>query len=327
MANFRKPVRNAISSLFVCSVIFNALPAQAAYPEKPIKVVVPTAAGTPIDLVTRIVATRMAKDLGQPMVIDNKPGATGTVGAMDVLRNANDGYTVMTMLMPISVAPALQDKIPYDLKRDFAPIGQTAWSYNVLVTHPSVTAQSLPELVSLLKANPGKYSYSSGGLGTPAHMIAEMFKLQNKVFAVHVPYNQFAQAMTDLVGGTNQFMFVATAPAAQFIAQGRLKPLVVMAPQRVSSLPQVPSVGELGLTDLVVRDWQGLAVKTGTSPEIVARLNKSILVALADPDVQKSLAAMGVDPAPGTPEQFRDLINSELIRWAAVVKAQGLNSQ
>ena len=308
------------------ALLFGAAAAHATYPEKPIRVVVATAVGTPIDIVTRVVTTRMSKDLGQPVIVDNKPGATGTVGAVDVLRNANDGYTLMTLFMPITVAPAIQDKMPYDLRRDFAPVAQTAWSYNVLVTHPSVPANSVSELISLLKANPGKFSYATGGLGTPAHISGELFKMQNKVFALHVPYNQFGQALTDLVGGSHQFMFAATAPVLQFIAQGRLKPLAVTSPQRIASMPQVPTMVELGYKDMVVRDWQGFAAKTGTPPEIIARLNKSVAVAMADPDVIKTLAAIGVDPATGSPGDFAALINSELSRWATVAKAQGLKS-
>jgi tripartite-type tricarboxylate transporter receptor subunit TctC len=300
--------------------------AQAAFPEKVIRVVVPTAPGTPIDVVTRIVTARMAKDLGQSVFVENKGGAAGTLGGQEVLRAPADGYTMMTVFMPMSVAPSMIAKVPFDLRKDFAPVGQTAWSYNVLVTHPSVPARTAAELIALLKAQPGKLSYATGGLGTPAHMTGELFKVETKTFATHVPYNQFGQAISDLVGGTHQFMFAASAPVVPFIEQGRLRALAVTGPQRIAVLPQVPTLLELGFKDLVIRDWQGLMVKAGTPSDIIARLNVAIAVALADNDVKQALAKLGVDPAGGPPDQLGALINSEMIRWAEVVKRQGLKA-
>ena len=298
----------------------------AGYPERAIRVVVPTATGTPIDIVTRIVTHRMAKDLGQTLFVENKPGATGNVGGQDVLRSAADGYTLMTVFMPMSVAPALLSKVPFDIRKDFVPVGQTAWSYNVLVLHPSVDARTMPEFIRLLKAQPGKLSYATGGLGTPAHVTGELFKLQTQTFALHIPYNQFGQAITDLLGGTHQFMFAATAAVAPFIEQGKLRPLAVTSPKRLAGLPQVPTMAEVGHPELSVRDWQGLVAKAGTPPEVVARLNAAIAVALADDEVKQSLAKLGVDAAGGSPEDLGKLIRSEVDRWAEVVKRQNLKA-
>jgi tripartite-type tricarboxylate transporter receptor subunit TctC len=296
----------------------------AAYPEKVIRAVVPTAPGTPIDVVTRIVTTRMGKELGQSIFVENKAGASGSLGGQEVLRSPADGYTLMTVFMPMAVAPAMLSKVPFDLQKDFAPVGQMVWSYNVLVAHPSVPAKSTADLVKLLKAQPGKMSYATGGLGTPAHMTGELFKIETKTFAVHVPYNQFGQAISDLIGGTHQFMFAASAPVLPFIQQGRLNALAVTGAQRMPVLPNVPTLAELGYKDMVVRDWQGLVVKAGTPPEIVAKLNAAIAVALADPEVKQSLAKLGVDPAVGTAAQLGTLVATESARWASVVKTQGL---
>jgi len=296
----------------------------AAYPEKIIRTVVPTAPGTPIDVVTRIVTARMARELGQSIFVENKAGAGGTLGGQEVLRSPADGYTLMTVFMPMTVAPSLMAKVPFDLQKDFAPVGQMVWSYNVLVSHPSVPVTTTAELVKLLKAQPGKMSYATGGMGTPAHMTGELFKIDTKTFAVHVPYNQFGQAISDLIGGTHQFMFAASAPVLPFIQQGRLRALAVTGAQRLAVLPDTPTLLELGYKDMVVRDWQGLMVKTGTPPAIVAKLNAAIAVALADPEVKQSLAKLGVDPAPGSAAQLGALVASESARWSAVVKKQGL---
>ncbi len=303
---------------------FASQSAFAVYPEKVIRAVVPTAPGTPIDVVTRIVTTRMGKELGQSIFVENKAGASGTLGGQDVLRSPADGYTLMTVFMPMAVAPFMLAKVPFDLQKDFAPVGQMVWSYNVLVAHPSVPAKTTAELVQLLKAQPGKMSYATGGLGTPAHMTGELFKIETKTFAVHVPYNQFGQAISDLIGGTHQFMFAASAPVLPFIQQGRLRALAVTGAQRMPVLPEVPTLAELGYKDMVVRDWQGLMVKAGTSPEIIAKLNAALTVALADPEVKQSLAKLGVDTAAGSAAQLGSLVSSESARWAGVVKKQGL---
>jgi tripartite-type tricarboxylate transporter receptor subunit TctC len=320
-----RPLRPLVAALFALGALASPT-AQAAYPEKLIRVVVPTAPGTPIDVVTRIVTARMAKDLGQSVFVENKAGAAGSLGGQEVLRAPADGYTLMTVFMPMAVAPSMLAKVPFDLRKDFAPVGQTAWSYNVLVSHPSVPVNSTAELVKLLKAQPGKLSYATGGLGTPAHMTGELFKIETKTFAVHVPYNQFGQAISDLIGGTHQFMFAASAPVVPFIEQGRLRALAVTGPQRIAVLPNVPTLLELGYKELVVRDWQGLVAKAGTPPEVIARLNAAIAVALADSEVKQALGKIGVDPAASRPDELGALINGEVTRWAEVVKRQGLKA-
>lgn len=318
-------VSRLVPAAFLGVSLLGCQSAYAAYPDKTIRVVVPTAVGTPIDIVTRIVTTRMAKDLGQAIVVDNKVGASGTIGGQEVLRSPADGYTLMTVFMPMAVAPAIIKSLPFDLRKDFTSVGQTVWSYNVLVTNPSVSARTPAELIALLKAQPGKLSYASGGLGTPAHVAGELFKLETEVLALHVPYNQFGLAITDLVGGTHQFMFAASAAVVPFIESNRLRALAVTGTKRIPALPQVPTLLELGFKNLVIRDWQGLMVRNGTPPDIVARLSASIAVALADPAVQQSLVNLGVDPAGGTAAELSALVDTEIKRWADVAKRQGLS--
>jgi tripartite-type tricarboxylate transporter receptor subunit TctC len=294
------------------------------YPAKPIRLVVPAAASTPIDILSRVVAERVGTLVGQPVVVELRPGATGAVGAVEVLKQPADGYTLMTTYMPMSVAQTIYARVPFDLRKDFVPVGQTVWSYNVLVVHPSVQAQSAGELVALLKSQPGKLSFPSGGPGTPAHIAGELFKLQAGAQALHVPYNQFPQAIADLLGGQHQFMFAATPPMIPHIAAGKLRPLAVTGPARIAALKDVPTMIEAGFPDFVVRDWQGIVARAGTPAEAVQKINGAIRRAMQEHEVRAVLARLGADAAAGSPEEFAELIDVEIARWAKVAKAAGI---
>jgi tripartite-type tricarboxylate transporter receptor subunit TctC len=315
--------------LWICALLFTAaLAAPHAiaqpYPAKPIRLVVPAAASTPIDIVSRVVAERLAVLLGQPVVVELRPGATGAVGAAEVLKQPADGYTLMTTYMPMSVAQTIYARVPFDLRKDFVPLGQTVWSYNVLVVHPSVEVRSPRDLVDLLKSQPGKLSFPSGGPGTPAHIAGELFKLQAGAQALHVPYNQFPQAIADLLGGQHQFMFAATPPMIPHIAAGKLRPLAVTGPTRIAALKDVPTMIEAGFPDFVVRDWQGIVARAGTPAAVVQKMNGAIRDALATAEVRAVLAKLGADAAAGSPEAFAELIDVEISRWAKVAKAAGI---
>lgn len=301
--------------------------AHAAYPDRPIRWVVPTAAGTPIDAVTRVIATAMGKNLGQPVVVDNKGGAAGSIGGQDASRSSPDGYTLMTVFMPMTVAPALIAKVPFDLRKDFEPVGQMVWSYNALVVHPGLKADSVAGLVAQLRAQPGKLTFGSGGIGTPAHMIGELFKIKTGTHALHVPYNQPGQAMTDMMTGQVQFGFIAVTNVAPFIQSGQLRALAVTSPQRLAALPSVPTMAEAGYADLAVSDWQGLMAPAGTPQLVIDRLNTSLQDALFDPKVREALAKLGAAAAGGAPARLGQLVDSELTRWAEVVKAQNIKGE
>lgn len=294
------------------------------YPEKPIRLVVPAAASTPIDIVSRVVAERLGSLLGQPVFVELRPGATGSVGGVEVLKQPADGYTLMITYMPMSVAQTIYANVPFDLAKDFLPVAQTVWSYNVLVVHPSLPVHSAKELVERLKSAPGKLSFPSGGPGTPAHIAAELFKLQTGTQALHVPYNQFPQAIADLLGGQHQFMFAATPPMIPHIAAGKLRALAVTGSQRVAALNNVPTMTEAGFPDFVVRDWQGIVARAGTPPEVVRKVNGAIRSAMQNEGVKSALLKLGADGAAGTPEEFGQLIESEIVRWGRVAKSAGV---
>jgi tripartite-type tricarboxylate transporter receptor subunit TctC len=289
------------------------------YPTKPIRVIVPYSVGTPPDIVTRLVADRMSGGLGQTVLVDNRPGATGTVGLADLGRQAADGYTLYNMLLPVSVAPALYPSQGIDFKKLMEPVGQFTWYYNVLVVHPDVKAATVLELVDLLKAG-GNYAFASGGNGTPAHLSAELFKIQAHVTATHIPYNQFPQGIADLVAGRVQFMFLTSSVSVPLIQSGKVRALATTGPARLATLPNVPTMIEEGYKDFLVRGWDGLVVKAGTPKAIVDRLNAELAKAVNTPEVKTRFAALGVEPVSGTSGEFGELISSEVERWGRVVR-------
>jgi tripartite-type tricarboxylate transporter receptor subunit TctC len=321
--------RHALAIAGIAAALLLAASAGTAqtYPAKPVRLVVPAAVSTPIDIVSRIVADRMGPVLGQPVAVENRPGASGIVGGQDVLKQPADGYTLLTVMMPMSVGQTIYADVPFDLRRDFAPIAQTAFSYNVLVVHPAVPAGSVPELVALLKAQPGKLSFSSGGPGTPAHVAGELFKQQTGTDSLHVPYHQFPQAIADLLSGQNQFMFVATPPVIGHIGAGKLRALAVTGPNRITSLKDLPTMIEAGYPDFVVRDWQGFAVKAGAPREVIAKINGAVATVLASDELKLAFAKIGADPVGGSPDEFGKLIGAEVERWSSLAKVAGIKVQ
>lgn len=286
--------------------------------------VVPSAAGTPPDIMGRIVANELAESDGWRVIVENKPGAIQTIGLADVLKQPADGYTIASIALPSSAAPALLPNLGFRLETDFSPVIKLASAYHVLVVHPAVPAQSLGELVTLLKNQPDKFTFSSGGFGTPAHLAGEMFKLQTGVRTTHVPYQALPRAITDLLNGTNHYQFITPLPVIDLIATGRLRALAVTGPARLPALRDVPTVGEAGFPDLIIQDWFGLLVKSGTPNEIVVRLNETINTALAKPRVREAVARMAAEPAGGTPAEFGEFLRSQVAHWSGVVKESGI---
>lgn len=294
------------------------------YPSNLIRIVVPTGPGTPPDIISRVIATELSEAEGWRMVVENKPGALQTIGIAEALRQPADGYTIYSMSVPTAAVPALMPNLGLRPDVDFTPIIKISKSYNALVVPPAFPAKSVSELVAVLKAQPGKYNFSSAGFGTPAHLIAEMFKLQTGVQATHVPYQQSQQRLTDLLNGTNHFDFLATVTVADFIETGRLRALAVTAPVQVAGLKDVPTVVEQGFPDLVVEDYVGFAVKSGTPRDAVVSLNKAINKALQKPKVIETFAKLGATPGGGTAEDFGALIKEQVAHWGKVIRESGI---
>ncbi len=294
------------------------------FPSNLIRIVVASGPGTPPDIIRRIVANDLQQSEGWRVIVENKVGAMQTLAGADVLKQPADGYTVLSVSLPGMTAPALIPDLNVNIARDFTPVVKLSTSYNVLVVHPSVEAKSMAELVALLKRQPDKLTFSSGGFGTPAHLAGELFKLRTGVRATHVPYQKFPQAIGDLVAGTNQYMFVTTLPVINLIEAGKLRALAVTAPSRLPVLPDVPTVVEAGFPQLVVQDWVGYLMRSGTPEPIVNRFNQAVNKALAKPAVQDALSKIGASPAGGTPAEFRSFVNSQLEYWTTVVRDSGM---
>ena len=281
-------------------------------------------AGSPPDVVSRIVATELAERNNWRVIVENRPGALSTLAIGDVLKQPADGRTIITIDVPVVTAPALAPDRNWRLETDFAPVIKLSKDYHVLVVNPSVPARSLAELIALLKSQPGKFNFSSGPFGTPAHLIGEMFKLQTGVVATHVPYPGPQQRLSDLMGGITQFDFMAASNVVGLIATGRLRALAVTAPRRVVLLKDVPTVVEQGFPDLVVEGWEGFGVRAGAPTEIIARLNAAVNATLATEKVRHAFANLGVEPVGGTAAEFGAFLSSQISHWGGVVRESGI---
>jgi tripartite-type tricarboxylate transporter receptor subunit TctC len=296
------------------------------FPTGVIRIIVPTSASTPPDILARIVANALSDGEGWRVVVENKPGAATSIGAMEVLKQPADGLTLFSVTAPIAAAPALLPNAPFKIE-DFAPVIRVATGYNVLVVNPSVPVNSVSELIAYLKKDPGKHTFSSGGFGTPAHLIGELFRLETGVQTTHVPYVQFPQAIADLVGGVNTYQFITILPVVQLIDTGKLKALAVTGRKRVPVLKDVPTIVEAGYPRLAAEDWAGILIKAGTPPDVIAQLNAAINKALRTEKVRDALARLGTDIGGGTPEDFGAQVRSETVHWGKVVKDANIKIQ
>ncbi|WP_161993256.1 Bug family tripartite tricarboxylate transporter substrate binding protein [Lacisediminimonas profundi] len=301
--------------------------AQAGYPDKPIKLVLAFPPGGPTDLVARVLAQKVGEQMGQAVVVENKPGANGNIAAALVAKAPADGYTVFYNTSAIALSPALYKNLGYDAKTDFAPVALTAVIPLVLAVHPSVPANTLGEFFQYLKTNGDKVSYGSAGNGNVTHLGAFMLLKSQGLNIQHVPYKGSAPALLDVVAGQTQFVTDTVNSALPFIKDKRLKALAVTSLQRASVLPDVPTVNEAAVKGFEVGAWQGVVVPARTSPEIVKRLNAEIMKALGSADVKAKLAAQGAVPLGSTPEAYGKYLKSEIDRWQKVVQEAGVTVQ
>jgi tripartite-type tricarboxylate transporter receptor subunit TctC len=320
------PGRISLGLLLALSLL-GAVSGAHAQPANAIRIVVPSGAGSPPDVIARIIANDLAESGNWRAIVENRPGALASIAMGEVFKQPADGRTPMLIDIPVTAAPALLPNVKLRIDTDFAPIVKISKDYNVLVVHPSVAARSVAELAGILRSEPDKFSFSSGPFGTPAHLIAEMFKLQTGVHATHVPYVGSNQRLMDLIAGINQFDFLSTSLAVDLIATGKLRALAVTAPKRVAALKDVPTVGEQGFPDLAVESWFGLAVKSGTPPDAIARLNEAVNKALAKQTVHDALGKLGGEPAGGTSAEFEMFVKAQVAHWGKVVRESGITMQ
>ena len=319
-----KPTQYIRTFLFGASLLLAFGLAQAAYPDKPIKIIIGFPAGGPLDAHIRLLIEKLQSSLGQPIIVDYKVGAGGAVGAQFVAQSPPDGYTVLlanTGTMVIN--PAIYTKAPYDTLKDFQPIARTAQQPLALIVNKDIAANSLKEFVAYAKANPGLLNYGSAGNGGISHLVPEMLKNETGIFMVHIPFKGSAPAFTDLIAGHVQFMAESVPQAANYAKQGKVKALAVTSAKRNPALPNTPTVIETGVANLEVVGFYGILAPKGTSPEISNKLSQAFKETLESPEIQKKMIDQGADPAYLNAEQFTKFLNAEMPRWAKVVKQAG----
>ena len=314
--------------LVLCAALA-ALPAaqawaQAGYPSKPVRVIVPSSAGGGTDIVARIIQPKLSERLGQPVVIENRPGAGTMIGIEIASKSAPDGYTILMGLSTLAINSAVYEKVPYDPVHDFAPITQLIASPAVLFVHPSVPVKTVKELIAFARARPGQLNYASAGTGTFPHMSMELFLSMARLKMEHIPYKGTGPAMIDMLAGQTATMIAPILTPIPHIRSGRLRGLGITSVRRSPVAPGIPTVAEAGLSGYEAVQWYGALAPARTPPEIVARLHQEFAAILQMPDVRKRFAGDGTEPVGSTPEQFRGYIQSELAKWAKVAQAAGI---
>ena len=296
-----------------------------SYPIKPVRLVVPFPAGGATDLLARAISQRAAENLGQPIVIDNRPGAGGTIGADAVAKAVPDGYTLLIATGSThSIGPSFNPKLPYDVVRDFVPMVDVARTTGVLVVPAQLGVRTLPEFLALLRASPGKYNFGSSGNGTFSHLSGELFKGQGRVFMTHIPYRGTGLVFTDMMAGQIHMLIDNYVTAQPHIRDGTLRAIGVTSLRRLPFAPDLPTLDEQGLKGFDVDNWFGIYGPRGTPPEIVARINAAFNRALQEPDLMKRLAALGATPTGGTPQQMAQMVAADTARWAKLIRERHL---
>ena len=326
--------RSIVCACAAAALTLSPVPAPAAqpdkagaYPTKPVRLIVPLTAGGPTDLLARIIAVPLADALGQQVIVDNRPGAGGNIGADLAAKSPPDGYTLfMGTSGPLSINSTLYPKLPFDPIRDFAPVILAASAPFVVIVHPSVAANNMKELIALAKAKPGQLNYGSVP-GSASHLSTELFKMMAGVNIVHIPYKGAAPATTDVIAGQIQMSFASTPGSVPVVKAGKVKALGVTSAKRVGKLPDIPTVAEAALPGYEASVWYGVVAPARTPREVVQRLNRDIAKIVADPAQRERMLAGDFEPTTSTPEQFAAFIKSETAKWGKVVKASGAKAE
>lgn len=297
------------------------------YPTRPVRMIVPFAPGGPVDVLTRLIAQKLTQSLGQQFYVENQAGAGGNLGMGAGARAVADGYTVTVVSTSFLVNPSLYPKIPYDPRKDFAPVTLAAVSPNVLTIHPSIPANNVKELIAFLKANPGKYSFAHAGKGTTPQLSGEMFKRSQDLDIVGVAFNGSAPAIQSALGGHTPIAFTVLTPAVPQIKEGLLRALAVTTPKRSAAVPEVPTLAEAGLLEQEADTIVGILVPSGTPQSIVASLHGAIVGAMGQPDATEKLAALGFEAIASTPDEFAARIATDMPKWANVIRAANIKAE
>ena len=319
-------VRIVASFVMCCATLMTAAPCLAqGYPAKPVRVIVPWPAGGGADIVARAVTQKLTEHFSQPFVVENRPGASGSVGTEVAAKQAPDGYTLLLIGANHATNSHLYAKLGFDPIRDFEAISLLTEAHNLLVLHPSVNARNVAELIALARARPGQISYGSAGNGTTGHLAMELLKLSAKIDMVHIPYKGGAPFVNDLLGGQVSLGFENVLSSSPHVATGKLRAIATSGRQRSRALPEVPTVAESGLPGFEVVLWQGLLAPAGTPRPIIERLHEGVSAGMTKPDLRERFAQLNVDPVGGTPAQFATYLQSEFDKWGKVIRAAGIS--
>jgi tripartite-type tricarboxylate transporter receptor subunit TctC len=292
-----------------------------AYPSKPIRLILPFPPGAPSDIVGRFIGQKLSEQLGENVIPDNRPGAGGNIALAAVAKSAPDGYTLTVSTPGIALSPSLYKNLQYDPLKDLVPVARLVTIENVMLLHPSVPAKTLKEFIALARAQPGKLNYGSGGPGTTNHLANELLKYLEKIDIVHVPYKGATVATVALIGGEVDEVIVSVASVLPMINAGKVRPLVVLSENRLATLPNVPTSKEAGFPKFQMSIWYGMFAPAGTPHDIIMRLNREVLKGMEGREAREKMAAGGMDPWPGSPEQMGALLKSEMARYATIVEA------
>jgi tripartite-type tricarboxylate transporter receptor subunit TctC len=329
LALWRAPLHRIGLALAIaaCASIAQAQAPPSAYPSRPVRVIVPFAAGGPSDIFARLIAQKLSERLGKQFFVENQAGAGGNIGMGNAARAAPDGYTIAVVSSSFLVNPGLYDKVPYDPEKDFVPITIAAYAPNLLAVSPSLPVATVKELVALVRGNPGKYNYGHSGVGTTPHLSGEMFRHTQGLDLVSVPFNGSGPALQSALGGHTPISFVVLSPAVPLVREGKVRALAVLSTTRSSALPDVPSIVEAGFAGIEADTQQCVLAPAGTPAAIVDLIYREIVAALGTPDMKERLATLGFVPVANTPAEFAKMVAPEVARWKQVIREANIKAE